>query len=208
MPSVKLLSETTVLQSKIILVFLLKEVILDQHGILMTRSENIYLVGLMGAGKTTIGRQLAKSLSVPFYDSDKAIEESTGVDIPTIFEFEGEEGFRYREQKMIQQLTQLEGIVLATGGGAILREENRRLLKENGFIVYLQCSVDRILERTRRDTQRPLLKTENPRERIESLFAQREHLYLSCADYIIDTGIMQSKTVVNHILEEYRSANR
>jgi len=151
---------------------------------------------------------LAKSLSVPFYDSDKAIEESTGVDIPTIFEFEGEEGFRYREQKMIQQLTQLEGIVLATGGGAILREENRRLLKENGFIVYLQCSVDRILERTRRDTQRPLLKTENPRERIESLFAQREHLYLSCADYIIDTGIMQSKTVVNHILEEYRSANR
>jgi shikimate kinase len=109
---------------------------------------------------------------------------------------------------MIQQLTQLEGIVLATGGGAILREENRRLLKENGFIVYLQCSVDRILERTRKDTQRPLLKTENPRERIESLFAQREHLYLSCADYIIDTGIMQSKTVVNHILEEYRSANR
>jgi shikimate kinase len=203
-----MLSETTVLQSKKILVFLFKEVILDQHGILMTRSENIYLVGLMGAGKTTIGRQLAKSLSVPFYDSDKAIEESTGVDIPTIFEFEGEEGFRYREQKMIQQLTQLEGIVLATGGGAILREENRRLLKENGFIVYLQCSVDRILERTRRDTQRPLLKTENPRERIESLFAQREHLYLSCADYIIDTGIMQSKTVVNHILEEYRSANR
>ncbi|MDD1630648.1 MAG: shikimate kinase AroK [Methylococcaceae bacterium] len=174
----------------------------------MTRSENIYLVGLMGAGKTTIGRQLAKSLSVPFYDSDKAIEESTGVDIPTIFEFEGEEGFRDREQKMIQQLTKLEGIVLATGGGAILREENRRLLKENGFIVYLQCSVERILERTRRDMQRPLLKTENPRERIESLFAQREHLYLSCADFIIDTGIMQSKTVVNHILEEYRSANR
>ncbi len=96
----------------------------------------------MGAGKTTIGRQLAKSLTVPFYDSDKAIEESTGVDIPTIFEFEGEEGFRDREQKMIQQLTELEGIVLATGGGAILREENRRLLKENGFIVYLQCSVE------------------------------------------------------------------
>lgn len=163
----------------------------------------------MGAGKTTIGRQLAKSLSLPFYDSDKAIEESTGVDIPTIFEFEGEEGFRDREQRMIQQLTQLKGIVLATGGGAILREENRRLLKKkNGFIVYLQCSIERILERTRRDTQRPLLKTENPRERIESLFAQREHLYLSCADYIIDTGIMQSKAVVNHILEEYKSANR
>jgi shikimate kinase len=162
----------------------------------------------MGAGKTTIGRQLAKSLTVPFYDSDKAIEESTGVDIPTIFEFEGEEGFRDREQKMIQQLTKLDGIVLATGGGVILREENRRLLKENGFIVYLQCSVDRILERTRRDTQRPLLKTDNPKERIEKLFAEREHLYLSSADFIVDTGIMQSKAVVNHILEEYRSANR
>ena len=143
----------------------------------------------MGAGKTTIGRQLAKSLALPFYDSDKAIEESTGVDIPTIFEFEGEEGFRDREQKMLQQLTQLDGIVMATGGGAILREENRRLLKDNGFIVYLQCSVERILERTRRDTQRPLLKTENPKERIETLFAEREHLYVTCADFIIDTAM-------------------
>lgn len=174
----------------------------------MTHSENIYLIGLMGAGKTTIGRQLAKALKLPFYDSDKAIEESTGVDISTIFEFEGEEGFRDREQKMIQQLTQKRGIVLATGGGAILREQNRKLLKENGFIVYLQCSVERILERTRRDSQRPLLQTDNPKERIESLFAQREPLYLSCADYKIDTGAMQSKTVVNHILEKYRSANR
>ncbi len=172
------------------------------------QSENIYLIGLMGAGKTTIGRQLAKALKLPFYDSDKAIEESTGVDISTIFEFEGEEGFRDREQKMIQQLTQRKGIVLATGGGAILREQNRKLLKENGFIVYLQCSVERVLERTRRDTQRPLLQTDNPKERIESLFAQREPLYLSCADYKIDTGAMQSKTVVNHILEKYRSVNR
>jgi shikimate kinase len=174
----------------------------------MMQSENIYLIGLMGAGKTTIGRQLAKALKLPFYDSDKAIEESTGVDIPTIFEFEGEDGFRDREQKMIQQLTQKKGIVLATGGGAILREKNRKLLKENGFIVYLQCSVERILERTRRDSQRPLLQIDNPKERIESLFAQREPLYLSCADYKIDTGTMQSKTVVNHILEKYRAVNR
>jgi shikimate kinase len=162
----------------------------------------------MGAGKTTIGRQLARTLKLPFYDSDKAIEESTGVDIPTIFEFEGEEGFRDREHKMLQQLTKMDGIVLATGGGAVLREENRQLLKENGFIVYLQCSVDRILERTRRDTQRPLLNTDNPRERIETLFAQREPLYLSCADYKIDTGVLQSKVVVNHILEEYKSVHR
>ena len=174
----------------------------------MSRFENIYLVGLMGAGKTTIGRQLARTLKLPFYDSDKAIEESTGVDIPTIFEFEGEERFRDREQKMLQQLTKMDGIVLATGGGAVLREENRKLLKENGFIVYLQCSVDRILKRTRRDTQRPLLNTADPRERIETLFAQREPLYLSCADYKIDTGVLQSKVVVNHILEEYKSVHR
>lgn len=173
----------------------------------MTKSENIYLVGLMGAGKTTIGRQLAKALAVPFYDSDKAIEERTGVDIPTIFEFEGEEGFRDREQKMIQELTQMQGIVLATGGGVILREQNRNLLIKNGFIVYLQCSIERILERTRRDTQRPLLRTENPRERIETLFAQREPLYLACADYKVDTGIMQSKEVVEQILTAYRAIN-
>ena len=170
-------------------------------------TENIYLIGLMGAGKTTIGKQLAKALAVPFYDSDKAIEESTGVDIPTIFEFEGEEGFRERERKMIQKLTQIHGIVLATGGGVILREENRQLLKENGFIVYLQCSVDRILERTRRDTQRPLLKTDNPKERLQTLFEQRQSLYLSCADFKIDTGVFKTKTVVNRILDEYKVVN-
>ncbi len=169
--------------------------------------ENIYLIGLMGAGKTTIGRQLAKALMVPFYDSDKAIEDNTGVDIPTIFEFEGEVGFRDREQKMLQKLTQLHGIVMATGGGAVLREENRQLLKDNGYIVYLQCSVERILERTRRDTQRPLLKSDNPKERLRLLFEQREPLYLSCANFKIDTGILKSKAVVSRILEEYRSVN-
>jgi shikimate kinase len=174
----------------------------------VTQSENIYLIGLMGAGKTTIGRLLAKSLGLPFYDSDKAIEESTGVDIPTIFEFEGEEGFRDREQKMIHQLTKMDGIVLATGGGAILREENRRLLKENGFVVYLKCSVDRIMERTRRDTQRPLLKTDNPRAKIETLFTQREPIYLACADFQVDTGSMPSKIVVNHILDKFKTVTR
>ncbi len=123
----------------------------------MKKTDNIYLIGLMGAGKTTIGRQLAKALHLPFYDSDKAIEEQTGVDISTIFEYEGEEGFRIREKKMIQELTQINGIVLATGGGAILNRENRDALSENGFVVYLQCSIDKILQRTKRDTQRPLL---------------------------------------------------
>ncbi len=173
----------------------------------MNKSENIYLIGLMGAGKTTIGRQLAKALHVPFYDSDKAIEEQTGVDISTIFEYEGEEGFRIREQNMIQELTQINGIVLATGGGMILRDTNRQLLKNNGFVVYLQCSIDKILQRTKRDTQRPLLNTENPRERIESLFSEREAYYLSCADFKIETSSMQSKVVVQNILNEYKAYN-
>lgn len=173
----------------------------------MKQSENIYLIGLMGAGKTTIGRQLAKALQLPFYDSDKAIEESTGVDIPTIFEFEGEEGFRAREQKMILQLTALRGIVLATGGGAILRAENRQHLQSNGFVVYLYCSVDKIVERTKRDSTRPLLQTDDPRARVEQLFAEREALYKECADFEINTGDLQSKAVVKEILSAYEEAN-
>ena len=171
---------------------------------MMKQTDNIYLIGLMGAGKTTIGRQLAKALHLPFYDSDKAIEEQTGVDIPTIFEYEGEDGFRAREQNMIQELTQINGIVLATGGGAIIREKNRLALKENGFVVYLQCSVDKILLRTKRDTQRPLLLSDNPRERVEKLFSEREAFYLSCADFKIETSSMQSKIVVQNILNEYK----
>jgi shikimate kinase len=173
----------------------------------MKQSENIYLIGLMGAGKTTIGRQLASALRLPFYDSDKAIEESTGVDIPTIFEYEGEDGFRNREQAMIAQLTNIEGIVLATGGGAILREENRKHLQSKGFVVYLQCSIEHILQRTRRDTQRPLLNTEDPEQRLETLFEVRNPLYLSCADFKIDTGELQSKQVVKDILQAYQEFN-
>ncbi len=169
----------------------------------MSRPENIYLIGLMGVGKTTIGRQLARSLQLPFYDSDKMIEEKTGVDIPTIFEYEGEEGFRQREQRVIEQLTKLRGIILATGGGAVIRERNRKSLQENGFVVYLHCSIDRILQRTRRDSNRPLLQTENPRERLKTLLDQREKLYLSCADYQIDTGKTPSKVVVKKILQAY-----
>ncbi|GAB4272218.1 MAG: shikimate kinase AroK [Methylomicrobium sp.] len=171
----------------------------------MAKSGNIYLIGLMGAGKTTIGRLLAKSLKMPFYDSDKIIEELTGVDIPTIFEFEGEAGFREREQKAIAGLTQLHNIILATGGGAVIREENRRALKDNGFVVYLQCSIDKILERTKRDTQRPLLQTENPRAKLQQLLTEREALYLSCADYIVDSGLLQSKAAVKNILQRYKT---
>ena len=165
--------------------------------------KNIYLIGLMGAGKTTIGRLLAKSLGLPFYDSDKAIEDITGVDITTIFEFEGEKGFRLREKKMIKELTELEEIVLATGGGVILNEENRVRLKENGFVVYLQCSIDKIVDRTSRNSKRPLLNVGNPREKIQALLDERESLYLSSADFVIDSGKMQSKAVAKEILKEY-----
>lgn len=170
----------------------------------MSQFENIYLIGLMGAGKTTVGRQLAKALKQPFYDSDKAIEDSTGVDISTIFEFEGEQGFRLREQKMLQRLTELQGIVLATGGGAILAEENRSCLKQTGFVVYLRCSVDKILQRTRKDTQRPLLQTENRKQKIEQLFQERNPYYLECADFTIDTGRLPNKIVIKNILNAYQ----
>lgn len=170
----------------------------------MTQFENIYLIGLMGAGKTTVGRQLARGLKYPFYDSDKEIEECTGVDIPTIFEFEGEQGFRHREQKIITKLTEQKGIVLATGGGAIVLEENRRCLKATGFVVYLKCSIDKILHRTRRDTQRPLLQTEKRREKVEQLFQERNPYYLECADYTIDTGNSANKIVVKKILDAYQ----
>ncbi|MGY6275984.1 shikimate kinase [Methylomonas sp. MgM2] len=172
----------------------------------MKKLQSIYLIGLMGVGKTTIGRQLAKSLRWPFYDSDRVIEDSMGVDIPTIFSYEGEEGFRLREQTVIRQLTAIPGIVMATGGGSILKPENREALKSNGFVVYLQCSIDKILYRTRNDTQRPLLRTENPRERLQTLLTQREPLYLECADFKIDSGNLPGKIVVKTILQQYQAA--
>ncbi len=172
----------------------------------MKTLENIYLIGLMGVGKTTIGKQLAKALQRPFYDSDKVIEDSMGVDIPTIFSYEGEDGFRDREQAVIHQLTRSSGIVMATGGGSIIRSENREALKSSGFVVYLQCSIDKILYRTRHDTQRPLLRTDNPRLRLQTLLTQREPFYLECADFKIDSGALPGKTVVKTILQQYQAA--
>ncbi|AMK76465.1 MULTISPECIES: shikimate kinase [Methylomonas] len=172
----------------------------------MKPAANIYLIGLMGVGKTTIGKQLAKALQWPFYDSDRVIEECTGVDIPTIFSYEGEEGFRMREQTVIHHLSALQGIVMATGGGAVLMPENRAAIKENGFVVYLHCSIDKILHRTKHDTQRPLLRTDNPRQRLQTLLAQRDPLYTECADFKIDSGVLPTKTVVKTILQQYQAA--
>lgn len=172
----------------------------------MKSLDNIYLIGLMGVGKTTIGKQLAKALQRPFYDSDKVIEDSMGVDIPTIFSYEGEAGFREREQAVIAQLTDLSGIVMATGGGSVIRPENREALKSSGFVVYLHCSIDKILYRTRHDTQRPLLRTENPRKRLQDLLREREPLYMECAAFKIDSGSLPGKTVVKTILQQYQAA--
>ncbi|MEN8259720.1 MAG: shikimate kinase AroK [Pseudomonadota bacterium] len=169
----------------------------------MKNSGNIFLVGPMGAGKSTIGRQLAKFLKLNFYDSDREIEARTGVDIPMIFEYEGEEGFRKRERKVILELTEMTNIILATGGGAVLHPENRQNLINKGFVVYLRCSVERQLERTHRDTQRPLLQTENPRERLESLMAWRDPLYRECADLIVDTDRNTSRSVVRDIAKAF-----
>ena len=149
---------------------------------------NIFLIGPMGAGKTTIGRQLAAALHLEFVDSDHAIEARTGVDIPTIFDIEGEEGFRKREVAVIDELTQRDGIVLATGGGAVLREENRNHLSGRGLVIYLYATVDRLMERTHRDKNRPLLQTEDPRSRLTELMEVRDPLYRQVADIIYDTG--------------------
>ena len=167
----------------------------------MKPTRNIFLIGPMGTGKTTVGRFLAKSLNRPFFDSDHEIERRTGVNIPLIFEYEGEPGFRQREQAMLQELTERNGIVLATGGGAVLCPENRMLLSQRGIVIYLKCSIARQLERTRKDTHRPVLSTENPRQRLETLMRIREPLYRSIADHIIDTGQRPSHAVVKAILK-------
>lgn len=170
----------------------------------MTKAGNIILVGPMGAGKTTIGRQLARELGLPFVDSDVEIEARAGVAIPTIFEYEGEAGFRRREQKVIAELVRLPGIVLATGGGAVLLLENRRALAEHGYVVYLACSIDHQLERTQLDPHRPLLNTPNPRARLAALMKHRGPLYREVADLVVDSGGNPAKRTVRTILNRYR----
>lgn len=162
----------------------------------------------MGAGKTTIGRLLAKALGVSFVDSDKEIEQRTGVSIPMIFEYEGEAGFRKRETEVLGDLTLKESIVLATGGGAVLAEENRVYLRQRGFVVYLQCAVDKQLERTHKDSNRPLLKTENPRARLEELLRIRAPIYRALSNFTIDTGIYSSRSAVRQILRAYNRVQK
>jgi shikimate kinase len=162
---------------------------------------NIFLVGLMGAGKTSVGKLLARRLGKTFHDCDQEIERATGVKIPVIFEIEGEAGFRAREAKMLAELTARRDIVLATGGGAVLSADNRRRLSENGVVVYLRAAAAELWSRTRRDKNRPLLKAADPRAKLEQLFAERDPLYREVADTIVDTG-SQSVGNLAHRLEQ------
>ncbi|HEX4986653.1 MAG TPA: shikimate kinase [Burkholderiales bacterium] len=168
---------------------------------------SIFLVGMMGAGKTSVGRVLARRLDKTFHDSDHVIEERTGVKVPVIFEIEGEAGFRQRESAVLDELTQLPDIVLATGGGAVLAAENRRRLRERGTVVYLRASVKDLLNRTRHDKNRPLLQTADPRARLNELFEMRDPLYREVAHVTMDTGSQSLAALVTrlHRVLEQRS---
>ena len=165
----------------------------------MKQKQNIYFVGLMGAGKTTIGKLLAKHSGKTFYDTDHEIEKRTGVKIPVIFELEGEDGFRRRETSIIEELSQLENIVMATGGGAIIAQQNRELLQRNGTVIYLRANVNELWHRTRNDKHRPLLQNVDIRAKLEQLYAERNPLYTQTAHYIFDTGNQPVASILSQI---------
>lgn len=163
-------------------------------------NSNIFLVGMMGAGKTTVARLLAGRLNRTFIDSDHELEARCGVKVPVIFEIEGEEGFRNREAAVLDELTARPGVVLATGGGAILREENRRRLAERGLVIYLRAQPYDLYMRTRHDKNRPLLMTPDPQKRLAELFTHRDPLYREVADLVMDTGRQSVQVLVKQIL--------
>ena len=164
----------------------------------MTHSR-IFLVGPMGAGKTTIGRRLAKDLHKTFMDADQELEKRTGASVALIFDVEGESGFREREMRIIDELTLTDDVVLATGGGAVLNSQNRDALISRGFVVYLHAAVEELIERTRRDANRPLLNTDDPAAKMREILAQRDTLYRDVADLIVDTGTLNLPEAVKEI---------
>jgi len=165
----------------------------------------VFLVGMMGAGKTTIGRGLARALGREFIDLDHELEARCGVRVPVIFEIEGEAGFRRREAVALQECTQRRGIVMATGGGAILAPENRRLLRERGVVVYLRASVDELYRRTCRDRNRPLLATADPRATLRQLLTLREPLYTEAAHLVVDTGCSPVSGLVKSLIPKLQA---
>jgi shikimate kinase len=169
---------------------------------LMAEKRNIFLVGPMGAGKSTIGRELADKLHLEFFDSDQEIERRTGADIAWVFDLEGEEGFRVREESVIEDLSEKQGIVLATGGGSVISAQVRNRLSARGIVVYLETTIDKQVARTQRDRRRPLLQTdEEPRTVLENLAVERNPLYEEIADVIVQTDDQSAKVVASKIVE-------
>ncbi len=168
----------------------------------MAEKRNIFLVGPMGAGKSTIGRHLADELHLEFFDSDQEIERRTGADIAWIFDLEGEDGFRNREESVINELTDKQGIVLATGGGSIVTKAVRNRLSARGIVVYLQTTIDKQVARTQRDKRRPLLQNDDPEAVLVELAGSRNPLYEEVADYIVDTDDQSARAVANQIIEK------
>jgi shikimate kinase len=162
---------------------------------------NVFLVGPPAAGKSTVGKQLASRLGLEFVDTDDEIESRTGADVAWIFDVEGEEGFRARETALLGELTQRKGIVLSTGGGTIIKPENREMLSARGTVVYLRAGKHQIIERTLKDKKRPLLQVENRAEQIEKIIEERDPIYAAVSDLVIDTQDSAAKTVVNKIIE-------
>jgi shikimate kinase len=160
----------------------------------------LFLVGMMGAGKTTLGKALAHRLGREFFDCDKVLVERTGVTVATIFEIEGEEGFRRRESSVLAELAQHPDCVIATGGGAVLLAENRALMRESGTVVYLRARLESLWERTRQDTTRPLLKTPDPRATLAELLEKRDPLYREVAQLTVDTGFQSASTLVTRVV--------
>ena len=174
---------------------------------MIPENSNIFLIGLMGAGKSTVGRVLARKLNSRFVDSDHALEERCGVKIPTIFEMEGEAGFRKREAQIIEELTQEKGLILATGGGSVLLPENRRALSERGTVVYLHANPIELWHRTKGGEGRPLLQNGDPKTILENLYALRDPLYREIADHIIETGKPSVNQLVNTLLMQLELAS-
>lgn len=168
-------------------------------------TSNVFLIGPMAVGKTTIGKQLARRLQLAFVDSDEEIEKRTGASVSLIFDIEGEPGFRDREEQIIAELAAREGIVLATGGGAVLREGNRKTLRKNGVVVYLRASIESQLDRTKASKHRPLLETEDRRAALESMMKTREPLYRGEADFIIDTDHLSAGRAARQIARRIQS---
>lgn len=168
---------------------------------MQTDQRSVFLIGMMGAGKSTVGRLLAQQLNYQFVDADREMEARSGVPIPTIFEIEGEEGFRRREIALLDELTLRAGMVLATGGGAVLDAGLVESMKERGLVIYLRASADEIYRRTRHDRTRPLLQTANPRVRIDQLLAEREQLYEKAAHLVFQSAASNPRRLVSRLLE-------